>query len=60
MRPDNAASLRVVRKLGFREEGLHPRFLYIDGAWRDHLGFALTAEDVPEGVLTRWLRQDGR
>ena len=60
VRPDNAPSLRVVRKLGFREEGLHPRYLYIDGAWRDHRGFALTAEDVPEGVLTRWLRQDGR
>jgi ribosomal-protein-alanine N-acetyltransferase len=54
VRPENAASLRVVRKLGFREEGVHERFLFIDGAWRDHLGFALTAEDVPEGVLRRW------
>ena len=53
VRPDNAASLRVVRKLGFREEGLHPRLLFIDGQWRDHLCFAMTAEDQPEGVLRR-------
>ena len=38
-----------MEKLGFREEGLRPRYLHIDGAWRDHLVFALTAEEVPEG-----------
>ncbi|MGO4755672.1 GNAT family N-acetyltransferase, partial [Streptomyces sp. 2MCAF27] len=27
-----------------------------DGAWRDHLVFALTAEEVPEGLLARWHR----
>jgi ribosomal-protein-alanine N-acetyltransferase len=54
VRPENAASLRVVDKLGFRQEGLHPRFLYIDGEWCDHLSFALTVEDVPEGLLARW------
>jgi ribosomal-protein-alanine N-acetyltransferase len=53
IRPENGPSLRVVRKLGFREEGLHPRFLFIDGAWCDHLCFALTTEDVPEGLLNR-------
>ena len=55
VRPENGPSRRVVEKLGFREEGLHPRFLYIDEDWRDHLCFALTVEDVPEGVLRRWL-----
>ena len=59
VRPENAASLRVVRKLGFREEGLHLRYLFIDGGWRDHLAFALTAEDVPDGVLARWLGPEG-
>ena len=54
IRPENRASLRVVEKLGFREEGLRPRFLHIDGAWRDHLGFSLLAEDVPGGLLARW------
>ena len=42
IRPENAASLRVVQRLGFREEGLARDYLYIDGAWRDHLLFAVT------------------
>ena len=46
IRPENAASLRVVEKLGFRDEGLRPRFLHIDGDWRDHLSFALTSDEV--------------
>lgn len=45
IQPQNAASLQVVRKLGFREEGLLHRYLDINGGWRDHLGFALTVED---------------
>ena len=32
MRPENAASLRVLAKLGFREEGLFRRYLDVDGA----------------------------
>ncbi len=54
IRPENAASLRVVEKLGFRLEGLRPRFLHINGDWRDHLSFVLTPEEVPEGLLNRW------
>lgn len=55
IRPENIKSLRVVAKLGFRPEGLRPRYLHIDGDWRDHLVFALNAEEVPEGMLQRWL-----
>lgn len=55
IRPENTASLRVVEKLGFRAEGLRERYLHIDGDWRDHLTFALCAEDVPDGLLSRWL-----
>jgi ribosomal-protein-alanine N-acetyltransferase len=55
VRPENAASRRVVDKLGFREEGLHRRYLFIDEAWRDHVSYALLREDVPEGVLRRYL-----
>ena len=55
VRPENARSLRVVEKLGFREEGLRRRYLFIDGAWRDHLAFALLREDAPDGVLRRYL-----
>lgn len=54
VRPENAASRRVLAKLGFREEGLQRRYLAIDGYYRDHIGYALTTEDVPEGLLTRW------
>lgn len=54
IRPENAASLRVVEKLGFRYEGLRRRYIHIDGDWRDHFAFALTVEDVPFGVLGRW------
>jgi [ribosomal protein S5]-alanine N-acetyltransferase len=56
IRPENHASRRVVEKLGFREEGLRRRSLHIDGAWRDHLCYALTAEDAAGGVLSRWSR----
>jgi ribosomal-protein-alanine N-acetyltransferase len=55
IRPENAASLRVVEKLGIPEIGYAPRFLHIDGDWRDHRLFAVTAEDVPEGLLQRYL-----
>jgi ribosomal-protein-alanine N-acetyltransferase len=41
IRPENTASLRVVQRLNFREEGLARDYLYIDGAWRDHKLFAL-------------------
>ena len=55
LRPENAASRRVVEKLGFRYEGYRRRYIHIDGDWRDHYAFALVREDVPEGVLRRWV-----
>lgn len=54
IRPENTASLRVVEKLGFHEYGYAPRYLHIDGAWRDHRLFALTVEDCPDGLLRRF------
>jgi [ribosomal protein S5]-alanine N-acetyltransferase len=58
IRPENKASRRVVEKLGFREEAYHPRYMHIDGEWRDHIGYALTSEDVAAegGLLARWHR----
>ena len=55
VRPENTASRRVLDKLGFREEGLHRGYLHIDGAWRDHLSYALTREEFPGGVLSTFL-----
>ncbi len=46
IRPENSASLRVVEKLRLRREGYYERFLDIDGGWRDHIAFAITAEEV--------------
>ena len=60
VRPENTASLRVLAKLGFRHEGLLRRYLDVDGAWRDHLCFALTVEDLPRGGLARSLVAQGR
>jgi ribosomal-protein-alanine N-acetyltransferase len=55
VRPENTASLRVVQKLGLRQEGEAPRYLHIDGAWRDHLLFGITSEEVPDSLLARAL-----
>ena len=51
IRPENQPSRRVVTKLGFREEGYLVRYLDIDRAWRDHVTYALTLEDVPHGLV---------
>jgi len=53
IRPENSNSLRVVEKLQFLEVGYAPRYLHIDGAWRDHRLYAVTREEVPHGVLAR-------
>jgi ribosomal-protein-alanine N-acetyltransferase len=47
--PENEASRRLLRKIGFREEGLARRYLQISGEWRDHILFALLEDDAPVG-----------
>ncbi|WP_199441250.1 GNAT family N-acetyltransferase [Umezawaea beigongshangensis] len=53
VRPENAPSLRVLTKSGFREEGLFQRYLDVAGDWRDHLCLAITSEEVPDGLVSR-------
>ena len=53
IRPENAASLRVAEKLGLRREGERPRYLHINGEWRDHVTFVVNAGEVPEGLRAR-------
>jgi ribosomal-protein-alanine N-acetyltransferase len=43
--PENTASVRVLQKVGFRLEGRAHGYLRIDGRWRDHDLYAITAED---------------
>lgn len=53
IRPENAASLRIVEKLGFTEIGMAPKFLHIAGHWRDHRIFQVLAGQVGEGLVAR-------
>jgi ribosomal-protein-alanine N-acetyltransferase len=45
IQPENVASIALVRKLGFRHEGFSPRYLRINGEWRDHERWALLADE---------------
>ncbi|QGO64523.1 GNAT family N-acetyltransferase [Piscirickettsia salmonis] len=41
IRPENNASSKLVKKVGFQKEGYSPNYLYLDGAWRDHERWAI-------------------
>lgn len=54
IRPENAASRRVVEKLEIPEEGLRRSFLHINGDWRDHICYAVIAGERPQGFVNHW------
>lgn len=43
--PNNAASIRLLEKVGFTREGYARRFLCIDGRWQDHLLYGMVRDD---------------
>jgi ribosomal-protein-alanine N-acetyltransferase len=45
IQPDNVKSSRLVSGLGFRREGLSPKYLKVAGRWRDHERWAILGEE---------------
>lgn len=50
VRPENARSLALLQRLGFEREGLAREYLFVDGAWRDHV---MTAKRAPGWAADR-------
>ncbi|MFW0791305.1 GNAT family N-acetyltransferase [Gordonia sp. CPCC 205333] len=46
VQPSNSASQAVLTKIGFRREGLLERYMDVNSRWRDHILFALTADEL--------------
>ena len=45
VQPDNDRSVRLVKRLGFRCEGVSPRYLKVGGRWRDHARWAVLRDE---------------
>lgn len=56
VRPENAASIALVQRLGFRREGFSPRYVKIAGAWCDHERYAMLADEWPAEAAARAAR----
>ena len=44
VQPDNRRSIDLVTRVGFEQDGFSPRYLMVDGDWRDHERWALRAD----------------
>ena len=53
IQPENSSSINLVKANGFIKEGYSPRYLNVDGQWRDHERWALTYENWNEIIFGR-------
>lgn len=56
VQPTNLASQSVLRKVGFREEGLLRRYMDVNGAWRDHMLVAITVDEIAGSAVETLVR----
>ncbi len=52
----NKPSLAICQKLGFRNEGLSKKSLFIDGSWQDTFSFALLEEEYDQ-IAEKWIKK---
>jgi ribosomal-protein-alanine N-acetyltransferase len=63
VQPENARSLALIARLAFEREGYSRRYIKVGGRWRDHLRFAMLAEDWParrRAAVAAWHRDARR
>lgn len=56
IRPENTASLAVAHRLELPDEGFRAGQVHVAGAWRDHIEFAITADQLAGDRLVERLR----
>ncbi|MCL2490816.1 MAG: GNAT family N-acetyltransferase [Propionibacteriaceae bacterium] len=55
--PENGPSHAVVAKLGFKPDGIRRSMLHINGTWRDHDAFVMTADEAPASLVVELKRR---
>lgn len=50
IQPENLKSINLIKRLRFRREGFSPKYLKVNGQWRDHERYAMTVEDYDASI----------